>query len=99
MEISQKRLKELERAESKLNALEAGGVDNWENYGDSLDDWSRKIEKEDKLEELLADIEVTLAQGVEEPAGQRAGYGFKESVQMEALDILKDYFKEFELKQ
>lgn len=98
MEISQKRLKELERAESKLLALEAGGVDNWENYGDSLEEWSKKVEKEDKLEELLADIEVTLAQGVDEPAGRGAGYGFKESVQLEALEILKEYFKEFELK-
>jgi len=30
MEISADRLKELERIEIKMNALEAGGVDNWE---------------------------------------------------------------------
>ena len=32
IEITTKRLKSLEMAESKLNALEAGGVDNWEFY-------------------------------------------------------------------
>lgn len=35
-EITAERLKTLERAEAKLQALEAGGVDNWEWYGESL---------------------------------------------------------------
>ena len=33
VKINVKRLKQLERAASKLSALEAGGVDNWEWYG------------------------------------------------------------------
>ena len=42
MEISEKRLKELERAEAKLNALENYGVDNWEGYGDALTEYHQE---------------------------------------------------------
>ncbi len=38
IKISAKRLKELERAQAKLQALENGGVDNWEWYHDALKD-------------------------------------------------------------
>lgn len=34
--IDLKRLKELEKAEQKLLALEAGGVDNWEWYDEAM---------------------------------------------------------------
>lgn len=37
--ISESRLRDLLYAEAKLNALEAGGVDNWEWYGDSINDY------------------------------------------------------------
>jgi len=36
MEITEERLKELERAEAVLEALQAGGVDNWEGYEEAL---------------------------------------------------------------
>lgn len=36
VEISQERLDELLESEKILNALYAGGVDNWEWYGESL---------------------------------------------------------------
>jgi len=47
VKIEPKRLKELERAEAKLNALEAGGVDNWDNYDDSLEEYRAVNELED----------------------------------------------------
>lgn len=37
-EISEERYKELLDAEKELQALHAGGVDNWEWYGQSLTD-------------------------------------------------------------
>ena len=40
--ISKKRLEYLERAYTKLTCLENGGVDNWEWYGESLEEF-RKI--------------------------------------------------------
>lgn len=39
--VPEKRLRELLEAEARLNALEWGGVDNWEWYGDSLCDYLR----------------------------------------------------------
>lgn len=36
VEVEESRLAELLRKEWKLWALEAGGVDNWDWYGDSL---------------------------------------------------------------
>lgn len=36
VQVEEKRLAELLRKEWKLGALEAGGVDNWNWYGESL---------------------------------------------------------------
>jgi hypothetical protein len=47
--MNSKRIQELLNAERKLNALEAGGVDNWEWYDESLE----SIRKEDKLEDVV----------------------------------------------
>ena len=37
--VEEKKLKELIESELRLAALESGGVDNWEWYGDSLFDF------------------------------------------------------------
>jgi hypothetical protein len=47
--MSSKRIQELLNAERKLNALEAGGVDNWEWYGEALE----AIRKEDSLSDVV----------------------------------------------
>jgi hypothetical protein len=47
--MSSKRIQELLNAERKLNALEAGGVDNWEWYDKAIE----SIRKEDKLEDVV----------------------------------------------
>lgn len=47
--ISKKEYNDLTRAQRKLNALEAGGVDNWEWYGDSLESfWEEEDKREDE---------------------------------------------------
>jgi len=46
MEISEKEYKELKTDQRKLRALEAGGVDDWEWYADSLEDFFKEEEKE-----------------------------------------------------
>lgn len=46
--ISEKRLKELVLAELNLSALEQGGVDNWEWYGDSVSDFLSRLSEEYK---------------------------------------------------
>ena len=67
MTITAKRLKELERAEAKLYALEAGGVDNWDNYDDALEEYRNTIELEEKKEALLDELEVVFAECAYEP--------------------------------
>lgn len=45
VEITEERLKELEKRDEKLSALESGGVDNWEWYEDSLEEFWKKYEE------------------------------------------------------
>lgn len=76
VKITERRLKELERAAAKLAALEAGGVDNWEWYSESL----REYRKEEQLDELLDQytdeiLEICSLEGeVEYPAGRECGH-------------------------
>lgn len=77
-QLSEKRINELLKAERKLNALEAGGVDNWEWYGESLREFFAENEIEDlvrtfverdlKENYLVEDVEVDY------PAGMDAGH-------------------------
>lgn len=75
VKISAKRLKELERAESKLSALEAGGVDNWEWYSESLSGWFRENRLEELVEEFIQNVNEIMVDGVDYdfPAGREAG--------------------------
>lgn len=49
--ISAKRLKYLEHRDDVLSALEAGGVDNWEWYSESLNDAGIPDDDEDEDDE------------------------------------------------
>lgn len=44
-------IEELENRDEKLSALEAGGVDNWEWYAESLSDYFNNIEEEEEEED------------------------------------------------
>ena len=89
MEIPSKRLKELEDCEAKLRALEAGGVDNWEFYDESLSAYLDAKEREEKIEKLFDDVLENLCTNgkIEEPAGRGCGYGFRNTD--EAFQIFK----------
>ena len=93
MEISSKRLKELEDMEAKLDALEAGGVDNWEWYDSSMEDYNKEKEQEEKIEELFENIEQILCEGSYEPSERGAGIAFNEDAIDEAKEMLKSYLK------
>ena len=53
VKIKVKELKELLEAEVKLNALECGGVDNWEWYGEAFSDYLGFDNKYDSWDELI----------------------------------------------
>ena len=76
--ITKERLKELERKEAKLQALENGGVDNWSYYDEALTEYFEHEEKEEKLDKLMVDIEEAVNEGVYEPADRGAGFAIQE---------------------
>lgn len=66
---------------SKLDALEAGGVDNWEWYGEALKEWfaeNEKIELAESFVDELCEI-ICCDCKIEQPAGQGAGYGISDT--------------------
>ncbi len=73
--VDEKRLKELERAYAKLQALENGGVDNWEWYGESLKEWHKENRLEELLDEVIENVHDIMVDGVDHdfPAGREAG--------------------------
>ena len=96
MEITEKRLKELERAELKLTALENGGVDNWVYYEFALKEYSETIEKEEKHEALLEEIISILCDGAYEPSEIGAGFAFHDDACADVLKYLKKQNIKFE---
>jgi hypothetical protein len=91
MAITAERIKELERAEAKLNALEAGGVDNWEGYDFAMEAIRAEDEYEEFLESVAGEIMDAIGECIEEPAGQGCGYGIRESGYQRTAEILKIY--------
>lgn len=94
--LTDKEWKELQRKVSKLECLEAGGVDNWEWYDESLSDWFAENEIEELVDEYIENINDLLAEAsVDEPAGRGCGYSisFDEDI-MESLllQFAKQYY-------
>ena len=56
VKISPERLKHLERVESKMNALESGGVDNWEFYDEALTAYRKQNEIGERIETLTDEL-------------------------------------------
>lgn len=73
--ISASEYKKMQRDIAKLNALEAGGVDNWEWYGESLTEWHKENHKEELLDMLIDELnDIMVEAEVDQPAGPGCGY-------------------------
>jgi hypothetical protein len=85
-------LKSLEKQAKKLACLEAGGVDNWEFYDDSLEVFYREEEMEEALSSLvqniIEDMYENVLQCVEEPSGRGGGYGLRKEGEENLRSIL-----------
>ena len=92
--ISDDRLRELEDIEARLSALDAGGVDNWDFYEESLKGYYKQKEDEDRIDGLLESICEAICLNVEEPAGSGAGYGITDAGLGEIHKIVRDFIKE-----
>jgi len=66
-EVNARELKRLQMAVAKLEASEAGGVDNWEWYDESLKGYRATIEREENLEDLLDELCEVLFSSAYEP--------------------------------
>jgi hypothetical protein len=89
--ITPKRLVELERAEKKLHALEAGGVDNWDNYDSALAEYRAEVEGIEQREALLDDIIQLLGETAYEPSERGAGIAFHEDAENKCMKLLEKY--------
>ena len=78
IKVSKSEYDKMQRDISKLAALEAGGVDNWEGFDESLTGWR----KENDLSELIDSLVYEFSEAVNElacdadvdfPAGMEAG--------------------------
>jgi len=94
MSLSQTRIEELEKAEQKLNALEAGGVDNWDGYDDSLVDFRKDEAIEECIDDALSEVIEVLANHAYEPSERGAGFAFHEDAEKEALIVMHKAFRQ-----
>lgn len=90
IKIEQKILEELLDKEAKLNALENGGVDNWEFYNEAIRDYENYKIKQEKEVELINNLLSDLSQMVSMPSEPQAGYGFED---IDASQVVKDFIK------
>lgn len=95
IQISVSEYQKLQRESSKLAALEAGGVDNWEWYGESLKDWHKENDIDELIEGFTENVNDLLTEAeVDEPAGFGCGYSitFDEDFLAKLLrKFIKDY--------
>ena len=89
LKISARRLKELERMGAKLNALESGGVDNWDYYDDALKDYHLENKKDELIEKLIYELADGFGQCAYEPSERGAGIAFSEDVAVCIVKILE----------
>jgi len=89
--ISKKEYEKLKRDQEKLEALEAGGVDNWEFYGEALKEWEAKYELKEKRENLLEDLSECFGECAFEPSEAGAGIAFRDEAVENAMAILEEY--------
>ncbi len=70
--------KKTQRRLAKLDALEAGGVDNWTFYDEALEGWREENELEELREEMTHEIMEALIDNIYEPSERGAGYAVKD---------------------
>ena len=89
IQIDERKLKELERRVAKLDALEAGGVDNWDGIDFALEGYRETIEREETIEEIVNEIADILCTGAYEPSERGAGWAFNSSA-LDSVAVMLD---------
>ena len=82
--ISKSEIERLRMIESKMAALEKGGVDNWEWYDESLSSWRAENETKELKSDFFNELLELFGQNAYEPSEKGAGF---------AIDIGEDEFQ------
>ena len=90
--VDVKRLNELEKIEKMMRCLEAGGVDNWDNYCDSL----APMHREELINEYFDEIMITLSSSAFHPTEVGAGIDFGEVEIRESKKLFEKLIEELE---
>lgn len=91
--IDDKEYARLLKAERKLSALEAGGVDNWEWYSESLKKYFKEEEFDETLADLASDICTEASLNMEAPVDGCSGSISSDGYDA-VLKLLQDNVKE-----
>ena len=94
MEITKSRLKELEKLEVKMRALEGAGIDNWEGYDIAMEEIEAQEEINGKIDHAVTRAIDVLQESAFEPSERGAGFAATEEAQEEAYDILTKVINE-----
>jgi hypothetical protein len=97
MEITKSRLKELEKLEAKMIALEGAGVDNWEGYGIAMEKIEEQEEIDSKIDQAVNKALEVLQESAFEPSERGAGFAATEEAQEEVYDILTKVINELRM--
>lgn len=97
MEITKNRLKELEKLEAKMIALEGAGVDNWEGYGIAMEKIEEQEEIDSKIDQAVTKALEVLQESAFEPSERGAGFAATEEAQEEVYDILTKVINELRM--
>lgn len=89
MKITPERIRELEKAEEKLTALENAGVDNWDGYGDALEAIRKREALDEEIDAALDEVMCELGGGAYEPSERGAGVAFHQGAELAARTILR----------
>lgn len=94
VEISAGYLKDLEDSAAKLQALENGGVDNWSFYSESLKEYHKDKEKDEAIDNTVAEILDCLGDLAYEPSEHGAGIAFHKDAEAEVERRIRCLLKE-----
>jgi len=91
IEITYEELNEMRKAQAKLQALENGGVDNWEGYDFALEEL-RKVEAfDEEVEALVQEIMAELGSNSYEPSKRGGGIAFYDGAAMECENLVRKF--------
>lgn len=87
-QINEEEYERLLRRERKLDALEAGGVDNWDCIDYALEGYWADEKHNEKVNDLIGELAQAFGECAYEPSERGAGVAFHESMVKDVMEVL-----------